>query len=419
VSSFIVGIVPALRSIRAPLAATLRGDGREVTDRAGTRMRNALVSAQVGIACVLLIGAALLVQSVGPTLGADLGFRAKDAVLASVELPFTWKRTANQTYYDEARARIAALPGVESAAWVRTLTLARTARRGFRPEGYTFARGEDRELNVNYASAGYFETLGIPLRAGRAFTPADTDTSARVVIVNETLARRFFHGDAVGKRMTDSSDTVLEIVGVAGDTKHITVSEPVPPLVYYPLSQSGQPRMTLIARTAIPPEQLGDTVRRELRGLNADVAVFATTTLREHVKQALGSERLTASLVSVCGLLALALAVVGLYGAIAYLVTRRTREIGVRIALGATPDHVLMLVVRQGMWIAGAGILVGMVAAALAAQALPLGLYGVTPLDPRTYVAVMAVLTVTAAVAAAVPALRAVRIDPARALTRD
>jgi putative ABC transport system permease protein len=419
VSSLVVGIMPALRSIRTPLAAALRGDSREVTDRAGTRMRNALVSVQVGIACVLLIGAALLVQSVGHTLGADLGFRAKDAVFASVELPSTWKSSARIAYYDEARARIGALPGVESAAWVRTPTLARTARRGFRPEGYTFSKGEDRELNINYASTGYFETLGIPLRAGRTFTTADTDTSPRVVVVNETLAKRFFQGYAVGKRMTDSSDTVLEIVGVVGDTKHITVSEPAPPLVYYPLAQNSMPRMILIARTSIPPEQLGETIRRELRGLDADVAVFATTTLREYVRQALASERLTASLVSVCGLLALALAVVGLYGAIAYLVTRRTREIGVRIALGATPDHVLMLVVRQGMWIAGAGILVGMIAAALAAQALPLGLYGVTPLDPRTYIAVMVALTLTAAIAAFVPALRAVRIDPARALTQD
>ena len=418
-SSLIVGIAPAVRSIRTPLAAALRGDGREVIDRAGARMRNALVSVQVGIACMLLIGAALLVQSVAHTLGADLGFRAKDAVLVPVEVPSTWTRAAVAAYYAQARARIAALPGVEAAAWVRTLTLARPARRGFRPEGYTFANGEDNELNVNDASAGYFETLGIPVRAGRTFTNADTNVSPRVVVVNEALARRFFHGDAMGKRMTDSSGTVLEIVGVVGDTKHVTVSEAPPPLVYYPLAQDVLPRMTLVARTGIPPEQLGEAIRRELRAIDADVAVFATTTLRAHVRDALGSERLTASLVSVCGLLALALAVVGLYGAIAYLVTRRTREIGVRIALGATPDHVLMLVVRQGLWIAGAGILVGMIAAALAAQALPLGLYGVTPLDPRTYVAVMVVLSLTAAVAALIPACRAVRIDPARALTQD
>ena len=419
VSSLIVGIMPAIRSIRTPLASALRGQGREVSDRAGNRMRSLLVSAQVGIACVLLIGAGLLVQSVAHTLNADLGFRAKDAVIASVELPPSWTAQATVAYYDEARARIEALPGVESAAWVRTLVLAQTSRRGFRPEGYRFSPSEDSELNVNYASSGYFETLGIPLRQGRTFTGGDRAASARVAVVNDALARRFFGGNAIGKRLTDSSNTVMEIVGVVGDTKYLTVADPPPPLVYYPLAQTGAVRMTLVARTRLAPEQLADTVRRELRAVNGDVAVFASRTLRTYIHEQLGGERLTATLVSVCGLLALALAIIGLYGAIAYLVTRRTREIGVRIALGATPGGVLRLVVSEGLWIAGLGIAVGLVAAAIAARALPLGLYGVTPLDVRTYVAVMLLLTATAALAAFIPARRAVRIDPARALMRE
>jgi hypothetical protein len=272
---------------------------------------------------------------------------------------------------------------------------------------------------VNYASAGYFETLGIPLRDGRTFTSADASDGLRVVVVNETLARKYFRGSAVGKRLTDSSGNLLQIVGVVGDTKYLTVADAPPPLVHYPLTQQYLTRMTLIVRTALPSERLGETVRRELRAVNADTAVFATTTLRAYVETALGAERLTASLVSVCGVLALVLAVVGLYGAVAYLVARRTREIGVRIALGATPDRVLTLVVGQGLWIAGAGIAAGVVCAALAARAVPLGLYGVTPLDPRTYAAVTAVLLSTAALAAFVPARRAVRIDPARALAQE
>jgi predicted permease len=382
-------------------------------------MRNVLVGAQVGIACVLLIGSGLLVQSVSHTLGADLGFRTKNALLLSVELPLSWTPAASRAFYDEARARIGAVPGVESIGWTRTLTLAPTSRRGFRAEGHTPRPGEDRELNVNYASVGYFETLGIPLRDGRTFTTGDTDTSERVVVVNETLARRFFGGAAVGKRLTDSGDTALRIVGVVGDVKHITVVEPPPPMVYYPLTQEPLRRMTMVVRTATAPEALGETARRELRALNGEVAVFATRTLRTHVQEALTSERLTASLVSVCGLLALLLAVVGLYGAIAYLVTRRTREIGVRMALGASPDRVLLLVVGQGLRIAGAGIAAGLVCAALIARSAPLALYGVTPLDPRTYLAVMLLLTLTAALAAYVPARRAVRIDPARALSQD
>jgi predicted permease len=274
-------------------------------------------------------------------------------------------------------------------------------------------------LNVNYASAGYFETLGIPLKDGRTFASADTDRSARVVVVNETLARRFFGGAAVGKRLTDSSNTVLQIVGVVGDTKYLTVAEPPPPLVYYPLAQEYMARMTLLVRTRTAPEVVAEAARRELRAVNGEVAVFATRTLRGHVQEALGAERLTASLVSVCGVLALVLAIVGLYGAIAYLVTRRTREIGVRIALGATPDRVIRLVVGQGLWIAGAGIAAGLACAALVARTAPLALYGVTPLDPRTYGGVLLLLTLTAILAAYIPARRAVRIDPARALSRD
>jgi predicted permease len=390
-----------------------------LTDRAGGRMRALLVSAQVGIACVLLIGAGLLVQSVSHTLDADLGFRTKDALLVSVELPSTWKPAAGVAYFDEARARIAALPGVEAAGWVRTLTLARASRRGFRPEGHTPAPGEDRELHVNYASPGYFETLGIPLRDGRTFMTADAAGSEPVVVVTDALARRFFGGAAVGKRLTDSGNTVLRIVGVVGNVTHLTVAEPPPPMVYYPQAHADLRRMTLVVRTGRAPELMGETARRELRAVNGEAAVFATRTLRGHVQEALGAERLTASLVSVCGLLALVLAVVGLYGAIAYLVTRRTREIGVRIALGATPDRVVRLVVGQGLWIAGAGIAAGLACAAVVARTAPLALYGVTPLDPPTYGGVMVLLTFTAVLAAYVPARRAVRIDPARTLSRD
>jgi predicted permease len=416
-SSVLVGVLPAISSIRPPLAAALRGHG-DLSDRTG-RLRSGLVSAQVSIACVLLIGAALLVQSVAHTLDADLGMSTRDAVLVSVQLPASWTPAAGLAYYDEARARIAVLPGVASAAWTRALTLAPMSRRGFHPEGYTHTPAEDRELNVNYASAGYFETLGIPLRDGRTFTSADAAGGPRVIVVNETLARKYFSGSAVGRHLTDSGQNVLEVVGVVGDTKYLTVAEAPPPLVYYPLTQEYLPRMTLVVRTALPSDRLREAVRRELRAVNADAAVFATTTLRAYVQTALGAERLTASLVSVCGVLALVLAVVGLYGAVAYLVARRTREIGVRIALGATPDRVLTLVIGQGLWIAGAGIAAGVVCAALAARAVPLGLYGVAPLDPRTYAVVTAVLLLTAALAAFVPARRAVRIDPARALAQD
>jgi hypothetical protein len=231
-SSLLVGVLPAVRSIRPPLSAALRAHGGDIGDRAGGRMRGALVSAQVGIACVLLVGAGLLVQSVARSLNADLGFAAKDALLASVELPSSWTADAGLAYYDAARAHVAALPGVESAGWVRTLTLARTSRRGFRAEGYTARasrRGSRAEHQLRLARG--IRDARHPLRDGRTFAPTDRAGALRVVVVNQTLARKFFSGTAIGRHMTDSSRAVLEIVGVVGDTKHLTVGEPAPPLV--------------------------------------------------------------------------------------------------------------------------------------------------------------------------------------------
>lgn len=417
-ASLLTGVLPAVRAIRPPLATVLRGYG-DTADLGGARARTVLVSVQVAIASLLLTGAALLAQSATRSLNADLGMTTRQAVLASVELPSSWTRADGLSYYDAARDRVAAIPGVESAAWVRTLVLARTSRRGFRPDGYTFSAGEDRELNVNYVSAGYFETLGVALRAGRTFTARDSIDRPRVVVVNETLARRFFGGRAVGKRLTESSNAALEIVGVVEDTKYLTVGAPPPPLVYYPLAQAYSPAMTLVARTRVAPETLVAAIRRDLRAINAEVPVFGARTLRSHIEEALGAERLSASLVSVCGLLALVLATVGLYGAIAYLVARRTREIGVRIALGATPERIVGLVATQALRIAGFGILAGLGVAAVALRALPLVLYGVTPLDARTYLAVLALVALTAAIACAIPARRAARIDPARALSAE
>ena len=219
--------------------------------------------------------------------------------------------------------------------------------------------------------------------------------------------------------MTDSSNTVLEIVGVVGDMQALHRRRSAAAAGLLP-ARAGLPATDDADRAdgRRAAEALAETVRRELRAVNGDVAVFATRTLRAHVQEALGAERLTASLVSVCGLLALALAVVGLYGAIAYLVTRRTREIGVRIALGATPDRVLRLVVGQGLWIAGAGIAAGMVvrgARGAHGAAGALRRHAARSADLRRR---LLLLTLTAALAAYVPARRAVRIDPARALSQ-
>jgi predicted lysophospholipase L1 biosynthesis ABC-type transport system permease subunit len=219
--------------------------------------------------------------------------------------------------------------------------------------------------------------------------------------------------------MTDSAGTILEIVGVAASGKFRTVTEDAPPVVYYALGQSYSPRMSLIVRTVVPPERLADAVRREIRAASGEVPVSRLVTLHGHLEEALAAERLSAALVSACGILSALLAIVGLYGAVAYLVARRTREIGVRVALGAQPRHVIALVVRHGLGLAVAGIGIGLVAAVGFATLLRSMLYGVGPASPVTHLAVAVTLALVAAIAAYLPARRAVRIDPARALATD
>ena len=421
-AALLVGILPAMRAIQPPLAASLRGAAGDITERSASRSRTALVIAQVAIACVLLVTAALLVQSVSNQLRADFGFSLRHGLLATVEIPPKTIPALGRAFYDATATRIAAVPGVESVAWVRTLPLAGGNRRGFRPDGYVSREGEDLELHYNIVTPAYFQTLGIKLLAGRTFNSADAgsaEESAPVAIVNEILAKRFFAGNAVGRRITDSGGTTLEIVGVVRSGKFRTVMEDAPPIVYYPLAQVYSPRLSLIVRTTVTPDRLADIVRREVRAASGEVPVFRIVTMQAHLEEALSAERLSAALVTACGILSALLAVVGLYGAVSYLVARRTREIGVRVALGAQPRHVLRLVVGHGLVLALSGIGIGLICAAGFATLLGSMLYDVSPASPLTHTCVGLSLALVAALAAYVPARRAVRIDPARALAAD
>jgi predicted permease len=418
VSALLVGVMPAIRAIRPPLAASLRGAAGDITERTASRSRTILVVAQVAIACVLLVTASLLAQSVVNQLRADYGFRTRQALLSTVEVPSALGESGGRVFYDEAHARVAGLAGVDAAAWVSTLPFTRPSRRGFVPEGYAPRAGEDLELFYNIISPEYFDTMGIAVLAGRGFSAADGEKGQPVVVVNEMLARQFFNGAAVGQRLEDSSGKKLEIVGVVQSGKGLTVAEDAPPLVYYPLAQQYSSRMSMIVRAGAP-DRIAAALRREIRASAADVPVYRVITLSAHVEEAMAAERLSASLVSACGVLAATLAIVGLYGAVAYLVARRTREIGVRVALGAQPRHVMILVVRHGLGIALGGIAIGLVAAAGFGALLRSMLYGVTPTNPTTHLAVALALALVALLAAYVPARRAVRLDPARALTHD
>ena len=421
VSSMLFGLAPALHAARPGTGAALRSRASHVSDNPiRARMRRVLVAAQVALAVILLIGAALLTQSVVNGMAADPGFATRDALVASVELPdaeFTPEQ--GLLYYQAALERIGQLRGVQRASFVRTLPTTRLSRRGFELEGYQPQPGEDTELHVNTVSVGYFETLQIPLLAGRTFDNRDRADGVRVAIINELLAGRYFHGNAVGRRLTDSSGTVMKIIGVVRSTVDLTVQSPHVPVVFYPLAQSYSSTMTLIARTAGEPLAVAETARRELLEVNRNVPVFRTTSLSAHMAEASADSRLTAALVGACGVMALLLATIGVYGVIAYSVTRRQREIGVRLALGARPWHIVNLVLSEGLVTSVSGIVVGLAGAVLSTRALKSLLYGVTPSDPLTYVIVPALLAIVSLIAACEPARRALRVEPNTILRHD
>jgi putative ABC transport system permease protein len=419
VAGTVFGIIPALKVLRGTERLLHTDTGRSSEARTGF-MRAGLVLSQVALTFVLLVACGLFVRSVSNALSADLGFGARNAVLANLEIP-TGELTAQQgaLYFEQVLDRVRALPGVEAASLVRTVSLSSGSRRVFGLEGYEPRPGEDMELNINVADERYFDTMRIPILEGRAFDRRDTAASTNVAIVNDVLADRYFGGRAIGRRIQERRGTILQVVGVVRGVKHLTVQDPPVPVVFYPLSQSYLPRMTLVARTAGDPGILTDTIRNAAQEVNRSVAVFRVMTLESHISEALGAERLTATLVTTSGAMALALAIVGLYGVIAYGVIQRRKEIGVRIALGARPIDVVRLVVREGVVVAFCGIGAGVIAALAATRLIATLLYGVDPWDTATFIGAAAVLSLIAALAAWAPAQRAVRLDPVAALRQE
>jgi putative ABC transport system permease protein len=410
-SSVIFGMAPAFQALKTPLTGGLRGGLSFSAGRSGSRLRAALVVGQIALATVLLVSAGLVVRSLLNAFEADLGFGTREAVLVSLEQPAERDAVKGMAFYDAVLERARALPGVQSAALARSLPLGGSGRRGFRPDGYKFQPQEDHELNFNTVSAKYFETMQIPVVAGRAFDATDT-SGVRTAIVNDVLARKYYNGDAIGRRITDSSGTVMTIVGVVKTGKHRSLQEPPLPVVYYALPQSYESRMVLVARTRNAAEPLVDSVRRAAADVDRRVAAYRALTWSARMNQALASDRMTAALIGICGVLALLLAAIGVYGVVAYAVARRTREFGVRVALGARPRQVLSLVLGEGVRVTGLGIAFGILGALAATRALRTLLFGVGPFDPITFASVALGLGVIAICATLLPARRALRLDP-------
>jgi predicted permease len=424
----VFGIVPALHASKPDFLPLLKSE-TPAARGAGRRLgfRDALVAVQLAVSLVLLVGAGLLARSLQNAQALDSGFGTQDVLLASVDLGVLGStEEEGRAFYRQLVERVGALPGVKAAALVDLVPLGDSSNSSgpVIAEGKEPQRDEDLiNVGVSVATPRHFEALGIRLLAGRDFAESDGDGSPPVIIINETLAERFWPGEsAVGKRLRigrSPSTPMREVIGVVSGGKYRTLGESPRPYMYLPLAQSYTPQVVLLARTEADPAAQVAAVRREVQALAPRLPVYGVKTLPEHLGHALWPARAGAATSAAMSLLALLLATVGLYGVMAYSVAQRTREIGVRMALGARPRDVLRLVVGRGLWLALAGVAAG-VAAAFGVTRLMAGLlYGVDTADPWTFAGVALGLLGVALLASYIPARRAALVDPAIALRHE
>jgi predicted permease len=418
VSTIIAGLAPALQATGFVLTQSLKDEQASPTGKLDRfRLRNVLMTAQVACSLVLLIGAGLFIRSLRNMATADLGFDPRNVLLAATATRFGTSAEQSRAFYQQLQERVGAFPGVRSASLTKNVPLSGGRSRMFvEIEGYQPRPNEDTELDVNTVGLDYFKTLGIPLLQGRDFDSRDTATSQGVAIVNQELARRFLSGqNPIGRRLRTGGQS-LEIIGVARDSKYRNVRESPLPFIYFPLSQRNVSAMTLLVRADSNPLKLAPSIRAELQRLDKYVPLFNVTTFPAHLRMRASLDRTVVVLLSAFGGIALVLAAIGIYGVVAYSVGQRTREIGIRLALGAPRNHLLGLVLQQGLKLAAAGVVIGLGGAFALTRLLRSLLFEVSPTDPVTFVVIPLVLGAVTLVACWLPARRAAKVDPMVAL---
>jgi predicted permease len=419
-TGMIFGLLPAWQASRPELVPALKDEGNQRGYRRSA-LRSVLVVSQVTLSLVLLVGTGLFLRSLSNARMIDVGFNPNNLLLASLDMSMrNYDAAKGKAFYRQLLERVDALPGVRSATLAETVPLELGgASESIQAEGRTPPPGEPSEVNMIAAGPHYFRTMGIPLLRGREFSETDRDGAPLVAIVNETLARRFWpNEDPVGRRLTrgDPPNTYITVIGVAKDGKYRSLGEQPRATFYLPLLQGYEHWVTLHVKTDGNPLALASAVRREVHALDPDLPVFNVRTMMEHLGTAYFLARTTATVLGLFGGLALLLASVGLYGVMSYGVAQRTREIGIRMALGAQAGDVLRLVVSEGMKLAAVGMALGLVAAIAATRYAASLLYGLSATDPATFAGVAAVLVAVALLACWLPACRAARVEPIVAL---
>ena len=420
-TGIIFGLAPALQASRLDIITALKSEGSwKRTGR--SRLRALFVTAQLTLSVVLLIGAGLFIRSLQSANRIDPGFRVDRALTVPINLGLLrYNETEGSDFYRNLLNRVQAQPRVERASLVR-----------FQQLGFSFAQFQvmaegsgagpnDEGVSVGFIVVGpnYFKTMETPLLRGRDFAETDRKGSPEVVVINETLAAMLWpHEDALGKRLSTGGPEgpFLEVVGVARDGKYRSLGEEPYPYVYQPVLQSYDPKMTLVVRTTGEPQALAPAVREQIRALDAKLPIADVRTFRDQLNLSLFTSRVAAWVLGGFGLLALLLAAIGIYGVVSYSVAQRTREIGVRMALGARRKDVLRLVLGQGLFVIGLGLATGLLLAFAATRIIAGFLYGVGATDLLTFGGVPLLLGIVALGASYVPARRATKVDPLVAL---
>jgi putative ABC transport system permease protein len=433
VTSFVCASAPALRAADAPLTDALKDGAQNVTAGSGRqRLRNALVVAEMALAVVLLISAGLALRSLWALQQVSLGFEPRGVLTMRLALPeASYESNARvEAFYRELIDRVRRVPGVQAAGAVRSLPLANTIGDwGLDIEGYVETPGNNAKGDWQVSTDGAFEALGERLVAGRSFTAADRADAAQVAIVNEKMASLYWKdGNPIGRRIRMGSNGErpwVTVVGVVADLQHNGLGSMVKEKFYRPHAQFAQStgfairNMTLVVKTPGDPMTLVGAIRHEIAAMDPSLPVAAIRPMSDVVDSAGSAPRFTGWLLGLFAALALTLAAIGIYGVLAYLVSQRTREIGIRIAVGAAPSSVLRLIIGRGLRLALQGVVIGLVAAFIGTRVMVALLYQVQPRDPLTFVAVPVVLSLVAMLASVIPALRAMRVDPINALRTD
>jgi putative ABC transport system permease protein len=429
ITGIVFGILPATQVGKHDLATALRAGARGTRTRpSANRAKRVIVVAEVALAVTLLTGAGLLLHSFAKLLSVDPGFRPEGVISMKVVLPGrTYDSTATRNFIRALEERARALPSAKSVGVANFIPLDGSSY------GFSFTiRGrpplrpsDEPSTEVRQATSDFFTTMGMPVIRGRGIASSDQPGTTKVLVINQTLAKRFFpNEDPIGQAMSlgwgqDTTGDMRQIVGVVGDVRSAALEDEPEPTVYVPIMQAPYQSLSILVRTNAEPATLAAPLRAIVRELDHEVPVYSVQTMEQRVASSVGPQKFYATLIAVFASVALVLSAVGLYGVIAYAVSQRTHELGVRVALGATGDRISRMVIGEGLALTAVGAIVGIVGSLFAGKLVASLLYDVKALDPATIVSVVAVLGAVAALASWLPARRAARVDPLTAMRGD